>query len=109
MPKDLKYSRLLDFYSEMLTEKQCEALDYYYNEDLSLSEISENLNISRQGAMDIIHRAQNQLDLLEEKLHLTEISERLELALQNLDELIIGETNIQKKQKLEIIKQLITK
>lgn len=108
MPKDLNYSHLLDLYGKMLTEKQSDALDFYYNEDLSLSEISENLNISRQGAMDIIHRAQNQLDALEEKLRLSELDSKLEAAIEALGEMKEKETDPIKKQKLEkIIDQLL--
>ena len=42
MPKNLEISVLLDFYGEMLTEKQRDYLGYYYNDDLSLGEISQN-------------------------------------------------------------------
>ncbi len=109
MPKDLNYSRLLDLYGKMLTEKQSDALDFYYNEDLSLSEISENLNISRQGAMDIIHRAQNQLDALEDKLRLSELDAKLETAIEALGDIKEKETDPAKKQKLEKIIELISR
>ena len=49
MAKDLEMGYLLDFYGEVLTEKQCEMLRQYYNDDLSLSEIGENFGITRQG------------------------------------------------------------
>ena len=42
MAKDLKISFLLDFYGEMLTQKQREVIEYYYNDDLSLAEIADN-------------------------------------------------------------------
>lgn len=70
MPKNLEYSILLDCYGKLLTEKQRETLDYYYNEDLSLSEISEIVGISRQGVMDIIKRSEQQLNIFEQKLDL---------------------------------------
>ena len=50
MAKDLEMGYLLDFYGEVLTEKQREMLRQYYNDDLSLSEIGENFGITRQGA-----------------------------------------------------------
>ena len=53
----LTRSMLLDFYGELLTDKQRECLDLHYNEDLSLSEIAEQLGISRQGVWDNIRRA----------------------------------------------------
>ena len=72
MAKNLEISVLLDFYGEMLTEKQRNFLDLYYNEDLSLSEIAENEGITRQGVRDSIKRAEVQLFEMERKLHLSE-------------------------------------
>ena len=71
MAKNLEVSVLLDFYGEMLTEKQRNFLDLYYNEDLSLSEIAENEGITRQGVRDSIKRAEAQLFDMESKLHLS--------------------------------------
>ena len=61
MAKDLKISFLLDFYGEMLTQKQREVIEYYYNDDLSLAEIADNEGITRQGVRDSIKRAEAQL------------------------------------------------
>lgn len=72
MAKNLEISYLLDFYGEMLTNKQKDFLDYYYNEDLSLSEIAENEGITRQGVRDSIKRAESQLFDMESKLRLGE-------------------------------------
>ena len=52
--KNLEIIMLLDFYGDMLTEKQRDFLGYYYNDDLSLSEIAENEGITRQGVRDSI-------------------------------------------------------
>lgn len=60
-------SLLLDFYGDLLTERQQEFVDLYYNEDLSLSEIAENSGITRQGVRDVIVRAERTLTELEEK------------------------------------------
>ena len=70
MGKDFETAVLLDFYGELLTEKQERALDLYYNEDLSLAEIAEPLGISRQGVRDSIKRGEKQLHDLEETLGL---------------------------------------
>ena len=55
--KDMRLSLLYDYYSELLSAKQRQVFELYYNEDLSLSEISEQLDITRQGVRDICHRA----------------------------------------------------
>ena len=53
-----RMTMLFDFYGELLTDRQKEFYDLYYNEDLSLSEIAENYGISRQGVRDVIVRAE---------------------------------------------------
>ena len=70
LAKNLEVTVLLDFYGEMLTEKQRSFLEYYYNDDLSLSEIAENEGITRQGVRDAIKRAEAQLFDMENKLGL---------------------------------------
>ena len=70
MSKNLEISLLLDFYGDMLTDKQRDMVDYYYNEDLSLSEIAENEGITRQGVRDSIKRAEAQMLEMEERLGL---------------------------------------
>ncbi len=72
MGKDLYISALLDIYGEFLSEKQKNITDYYYNEDLSLSEIAENEGITRQGVNDLIKRSEAQLKAMEEKCHYCE-------------------------------------
>ena len=72
MPKDFNITVLLDFYGDMLTQKQKDVIELYFNDDLSLSEISENEGITRQGVRDSIKRAQIQLLEMEEKLGLAE-------------------------------------
>ena len=63
----LHTTMLYDFYGELLTDKQREYFDLYHNEDLSLSEISEKVGISRNGVYDIIKRAEKILIKTEEK------------------------------------------
>lgn len=62
-----RMTMLFDFYGEMLTERQKEFYDLYYNEDLSLAEIAENYGISRQGVRDVIVRAETIMTELEDK------------------------------------------
>ncbi len=66
--KDLKISLLMDFYGGILTDKQLDALELYYNEDLSLAEIAQHTKITRQGVRDSIKRGEAILLEMEEKL-----------------------------------------
>ncbi len=54
----LDRSLLLDFYGELLTEKQRTACELHWNEDLSLGEIAQQEGLSRQGVWDVLHRAE---------------------------------------------------
>ena len=65
-----RMAMLFDFYGDMLTERQREFYDLYYNEDLSLAEIAENYGISRQGVRDVIVRAEAAMSEIEEKTHI---------------------------------------
>lgn len=62
-----RMTMLYDFYGDLLTKRQKEFYDLYYNEDLSLAEIAENYGITRQGVRDIIVRAEGSLTDIEEK------------------------------------------
>ena len=68
--KNLNIGYLLDFYGDVLTERKRDALDFYYNNDMSLAEVAEEMQISRQGARDIIKKAEEELLFYEEKLGL---------------------------------------
>jgi uncharacterized protein len=68
--KIVQIALLFDFYGQLLTEKQIEIIDMYYNDDLSLSEIAEQQDISRQGVYDTLKRAEKTLFEYEDKLSL---------------------------------------
>ncbi len=70
--KNLNVGSLLDFYGGLLTDKQADALDLYYNQDLSLAEIAELMGITRQGVRDNIKRGEKQLEDFEKALGLNE-------------------------------------
>ena len=70
--KNLNISLLLDFYGDVLSERQRDILDFYYNDDLSLAEIANNYDISRQGVRSILKKGENILVEMEERLHLAE-------------------------------------
>ena len=66
--KNLEISFLLDFYGDMLTERQREVMEQYYNDDLSLAEIADNFGITRQGVRDSIKRGEGIILDLEQKV-----------------------------------------
>ncbi len=96
--KDMKFSLLLDTYGVLLSERKREILEYYYNEDYSLSEISELTGISRQGVRDSIKKSEEEIYSLEERLKIREKAEetsaRLDEIIRALTSLAETETNI---------------
>ena len=66
--KKLYISQLFDYYGALLSEKQKYAVEMYYNDDLSLSEIAESIGITRQGVRDQLKHAEEYLTECEEKL-----------------------------------------
>ena len=68
MERNVEISMLCEVYGKLLTEKQLELLNDYYNNDFSLSEIAQNNNITRQAVRDNIKKGETKLFELEEKL-----------------------------------------
>jgi len=101
--KNIEISILSQIYKDILTEKQFEILDQYYNNDYSLSEIAENYNITRQAVRDNIKSGEAKLYDLEHKLGLMKKSEKqqkiVEDIITKLDNL-----EIQDKEKINSIK-----
>ena len=88
-----RMTMLFDFYGELLTERQKEFFDLYYNEDLSLAEIAENAGISRQGVRDVIVRAEAAMQEIEDK---TGIIKRFEAQRPRLDRIAAAAAEIEK-------------
>ena len=84
MDKKVEVSILLEIYGKLLTEKQYQIIDYYYNQDLSLSEIAENEEITRQGVRDIIKKGEKKLFEYEEKLLFMKKTINQEKLIQNI-------------------------
>ena len=77
MEDSVKFSVLLELYGKLLTEKQYELLDYYYNQDIGLSEIAENLQVSKAAVSDSIKKSCEAMNQLEEKLLLLKKEQQL--------------------------------
>ncbi len=75
--KNMKFPLLLDTYGVLLTERKREILDYYYNDDYSLSEISELTGISRQGVRDSIKKSEEEIYGYESRLKIVEKHEEI--------------------------------
>lgn len=88
MDKSIHVSMLLEIYGKLLTDKQYDVIDLYYNQNLSLSEIAEETNITRQGVRKNLVDAENKLFDFEEKVCF--LKEKLER--QEIIEKIIGMT-----------------
>lgn len=89
LQKTVEISVLYDFYNQMLTEKQRDIIDLYYNQDLSLGEIADEFNISRQAVYDMLKRTEKLLYQYEEKLGFIKLLEtKNEKILKILDKVI---------------------
>ena len=87
--KNVNISLLIDFYGDMLSEKQREAMELYYNEDLSLAEVADITGLTRPGVRDRLVKSETILCNLEEKLGLLkrfeEMSEEISLISRELE------------------------
>ena len=80
----LTMTLLYDYYGELLTEKQRQLFDLYYNQDYSLSEIAQTAGISRQGVHDTLARAEQLLECYEQTLGCIARDHRLKVALDTI-------------------------
>ena len=109
MEEKVKISMLCQLYGKLLTKKQFEFIDDYYNKDLSLSEIAENHNITRQAVRDIIKKGEKKLFEYEEKLmfmkRMLNQEKRIEKALSELTKIQKDSSDKQVVSVLESIKK----
>lgn len=90
MEKFVEQTLLYDFYGELLTERQQQVYENVVLEDYSLSEVAENLGISRQGVHDMIKRCNHTLEEYESRLHLVEKFLCIRKQVQKIKELAVG-------------------
>lgn len=86
MDKKIYFNALYDYYKELLTEKQREYFEDYYFQDYSLSEISENENVSRNAVFQQVKNVEEKLTDFEEKLKLYQNGIRIRELIQDMDE-----------------------
>ena len=84
----IRLSKLFSLYGSLLTEKQYQCLSYFFDDDYSLSEIADELQVSRQAVHDLLKRMEQTLERYEAKLHLLEkhelTQEQLRTALKHM-------------------------
>lgn len=81
---DLRFMRLWDLYSPLLTATQREITDLYFNFDLSLGEIAEQKGVSRQSVCDCLQKCRKQLESYEEKLGFQKTVDEMQTRIDNL-------------------------
>lgn len=91
LEKILEKGELLDFYGKLLTQRQRECLELYYNKNLTLAEIADYFHISRQAVHDAMRHGEEQLSLYEETLHLAGDAWKRRKAVLALEVLLPGE------------------
>lgn len=108
MDENVYIAELLDCYRGLLTDKQADIMSLYYEEDLSLAEITEHYSVTRQAVLDNIKRAVRQLKMYESKLGLVKqnsdrsmiISDIIELC-ENIDDKTLAKRICEAVKKLE--------
>lgn len=109
MDRKVEISVLCQIYGKLLTEKQLNIMDNYYNLDLSLSEIAENEGITRQAVRDIIKKGENKLFEFEEKLGIMKKTMKQEEKIASiLSELTKIQTKFTDEQITEILEHIKT-
>jgi len=112
MEKNVEMGMLLDIYGSLLTKKQYELLNDYYNNDLSLSEIAENENITRQAVRDNLKKGEKKLFEFEEKLKVMkkqfDQEEKIASILSNINKIDENSTDEEVVEILEYVKRSLS-
>ena len=86
MEKRQYYVVLYDFYGNLLNEKQQQYFEYYYFDNLSLQEISEELNVSRNAIHKSLKIIEDKLEFYEDKLKFYQKQQQLNLILEKIED-----------------------
>ena len=109
MEKNVQISMLNQIYGRLLTQKQYEIIDDYYNNDLSLSEIAENNQITRQAVRDILKKGEKKLFEYEEKLmfmkRMLNQEKKIEKVLEELTKIQVNDSDKEIANILETVKK----
>ncbi|MCL2718741.1 MAG: DNA-binding protein [Lachnospiraceae bacterium] len=111
MEKIVKQGLLYDFYGELLTAHQKKVYEDFVYHDLSLSEIAEEYQISRQAAFDLIRRCDKSLQKYEEKLKLVARFAQIRAKIEELNQIINSkniETSLLTERVNEISKEILS-
>lgn len=111
LEKTTRMNILFDRYGMLLSEKQQRYMQLYYLDDLSLSEIAEEVAVSRQAVYDQIRRAEEQLELFEERLQLLSKTESREALIEQIDQVLRvlstdPRSTLESEKGLQLLKQL---
>ncbi len=113
MEKNVEISILNEIYGKLLTKKQSEIIDNYYNQDLSLTEIAQNNKITRQAVRDILKKGENKLYEYEKNLNIMKKSrkqeKKLEAILEQIDKIQKQEGDAKTSKQLQNIKKELKK
>lgn len=108
LEKTNQVNLLFDFYAPLLKGKQREYLELYYLDDLSLGEIAEMFEVSRQAVYDHVKRAEKQLFEYEEKLQLARKHEQRSASIAQIERLLHTLPASEAKQQIEAIMKQMT-
>ncbi|EFR43410.1 MAG: sigma factor-like helix-turn-helix DNA-binding protein [Dialister micraerophilus] len=93
LEKIVQKGELLDIYGKLLTKRQRECLELYYDENLTLAEIAEHFNISRQAVHDAMRHGEEQLYTYEKELNIVTKRKERQNNIEKLKILLSGKTD----------------
>ena len=91
MDKNIYLINLYDIYGSLLTEKQQNYFEEYYFDNLSLKEISENYDVTRNAIFNVLKETEEKLNYYEEKLNIYEKNKKLKEIIKNTNDMKIKE------------------